>query len=85
VPLFRAQVWPHGRLDAGALAPLLKACHCLRYQCTAPGIPETWPLYHDLGDVVAGLADKIACAVPEYRSAPWHVGPTLEQWRWLTG
>lgn len=51
-------------------AAQLKACECLRYQCTEGDVPET-SLFRALDALCEHIAREIAHATPAYKAAAW--------------
>lgn len=69
IPAFRAPVMA---IALPLRVVMFKASQCLEYQCNFGTVPNDWPLYRDLADVVCALARSIIMATPQYEAAPWH-------------
>jgi hypothetical protein len=59
----------YGRAD-DPKAALLKAIHCLIYQCSEGNVPKR-DEYRELAWLASNLAESIVRDMPEYRSADW--------------
>jgi hypothetical protein len=53
------------------LVECYKAAQCLRYQCAEGDVPETNPLFEELGKVILELQERIVAELDEYKAAAW--------------
>ena len=58
--------WEH----SGDAWQVLKSLHCYLYQCSEGNVPDR-PLYKELKEFGARLADALACSQPQYDAASW--------------
>lgn len=51
---------------------LIKAAHCLQYQCSEGKVPE-WDLFKELEKVVSKAEEDFIAALPGYAAADWSI------------